>query len=150
MHFGAVDNTGANQSGSPISLIVANGAEVTELFDVGQQAGVRAVHNSADATNVDVLVDNSVAFTNLAFPDVVPGASLDAYAEVPAGIRNVKVTPGTYNLVVTYSSGNTASGPAKVDLGAGSVYIVIARDTQALDSADLILLDDFVPVSQSN
>ncbi|MDK8464733.1 DUF4397 domain-containing protein [Marinobacter sp. SS13-12] len=242
--IGAVDNTGANRThmdASPVSLIVANGADVTELFDVEQQAGVRAVHNSADAPNVDVLVDNSVAFANLAFPDVVPGASLDAYAKVPAGTRNVKVTPagnnsdvrieadldlvnaqgytvvalnlladiealvledsvrsiatqatvrvvhgstlagpvnvyllpegetnvnvaqpvltdvpfkansgylavtpGIYNLVVTDDSGNAAIGPAEVNLQVGGIYTAIARDTQALDGADLILLDDFV------
>lgn len=242
--IGAVDNTGANRTdmdASPVSLIVANGADVTELYNAGQQAGVRAVHNSADAPDVDVLVDNSVAFANLAFPGVAPGASLDAYAEVPGGTRNVRVTPagansnvlieadldlaigqgytvvalnqaselealvledsvrgiatqatvrvvhgstlagpvdvyllpegetnvnvatpvlsgvpfkansgylavtpGTYNLVVTDSGGNVAIGPVSVSLEAGNIYSAIARDTAALDGADLILLDDFV------
>ncbi len=242
--IGAVDNTGANRTdmdASPVSLMVANGADVTELFDVDQQAGVRAVHNSADTPNVDVLVDNAVAFTDLSFPDVAPGAALDGYAEVSGGTRNIKVTPtgsnsdvlieadldlanaqgytvialnlqadiealvledsvrgiatqatvrvvhgstlagpvnvyllpqgesnvnvatpvlsdvpfkansgylavtpGTYNLVVTDSSGNAAIGPAEVNLQAGGIYTAIARDTQALDGADLILLDDFV------
>lgn len=242
--IGAVDNTGANRTkhgASPISLVVANGGEVSELFDANQQAGVRAVHNSADAQNVDVLVDDVVTFTDLSFPNVAPAAMLDGYGVVPVGTRNIKVTPNgdnsdvrieadldlanaqgytvialnllsdieafvledsvrgiatqatvrvvhgstvagpvsvyllpegetevnvaapvlsdvpfkansgylavtpdIYNLVVTDSDGNEAIGPTEVNLEAGNVYTAIARDTQALDGAALILLDDFV------
>lgn len=236
---GAVDNTGANGDASPISLIVVNGGDVTELFDAGQQSGVRVVHNSADAPNVDVLLNDVAAITNLAFPDTAPGTELDNYAEVPVGTQNVKVTPtgtpgdvrieadldfaaGTgytvlavglladiealvltdivrdiatqatlrvvhgstvagpvnvyllpegqttignaspalegvefgqesgylaitpdvYNLVVTDAGGTPAIGPVEVNLEASGIYTVVARDTQALDGADVILLDD--------
>ena len=37
---GAVDNTGANGDASPISLVVVNGSDVAEIFDVDQQSGV--------------------------------------------------------------------------------------------------------------
>ena len=236
---GAVDNTGANGASSPISLIVVNGEAVTELFDESQQSGVRVVHNSADAPNVDVLVNDTVAIPDLAFPEVAPSAELDGYASIPVGTQNIKVTPagsnsdvrieadlefaagtgytvlaiglldniqalvltdtvrdiatqatlrvvhgstlagpvdiyllpegvtttanaepalndvpfgaesgylaitpGTYNVVVEDAGGNAAIGPQEVVLEAGGIYTVVARDTSALDGADVILLDD--------
>ena len=48
---------------------------------------VRVVHTSYDAPAVDVSVDGAVAISNLAY-----GAT-SGYAEVPAGERNVQVTP---------------------------------------------------------
>lgn len=236
---GAVDNTGANGDTSPVSLIVVNGGDVSELYDVNQQSGVRVVHNSAGAPDVDVLVNDTVAITALAFPNVAPSADLDSYADIPVGTQNIKVTPtgdngnvlieadlpfaagtgytvlainlpadiealvltdsvreiatqstlrvvhgstvagpvdvfllpegvtttanatpalddvpfgaesgylavapGTYNLVVEDAGGNQAIGPAEIVLEASGIYTVIARDTLALDGADLILIDD--------
>lgn len=237
---GAVDNTGANGDASPISLIVLNGEEVTELFDVDQQSGVRVVHNSSNAPDVDVLLNDAVAVDDLAYPNIAPGAALDAYAQVPVGTQNVKVTPfndnsnvvieadlefaagvgytvianglladiealvltdsvrdiatqasvrvvhgstlagpvnvyllpegqttvgnatavlsgvefgqesgylavspGTYNLVVTDAGSNVAIGPIEITLEGGGIYTAIARDNDAFNGADLILLDDF-------
>ena len=238
---GAVDNTGANGDASPISLVVLNDSNVAEIFDAGQQSGVRVVHNSYDAPDVDVLLNDVVAVNDLAYPQAAPGATLDNYAQVPVGTQNVKVTPfndnatvvieadlafsagagytvianglladigalvltdtvrdiatqasvrvvhgstlagpvnvyllpdgqtevgnaspalsgvefgeesgylavapGTYNLVVTDPDGNVAIGPAEVILEASGIYTAIARDNDAFDGADLILLDDFV------
>ncbi|HAZ87518.1 MAG TPA: hypothetical protein DCW82_00245 [Marinobacter adhaerens] len=238
---GAVDNTGANGDASSISLIVVNGGDVAEIFDVDQQSGVRVVHNSFDAGAVDVLLNDVVAVDDLAYPQAAPGSMLDNYAQVPVGTQNVKVTPfndnatvaieadldfsagvgytvianglfadiealvltdtvrdiatqasvrvvhgstlagpvnvyllpegqtevgnaspalsgvefgqesgylavtpGAYNLVVTDPDGNVAIGPAEVNLEASGIYTAIARDNDAFDGADLILLDDFV------
>jgi MYXO-CTERM domain-containing protein len=51
------------------------------------QADVRVVHASPDAPNVDVLVNNGLAFSNLPF------ASATTYASLPAGMYNFKVVP---------------------------------------------------------
>lgn len=51
------------------------------------QADVRVVHASPDAPNVDVLVNNSLAFANLAFTNATP------YASLAAGSYNFKVVP---------------------------------------------------------
>jgi hypothetical protein len=222
-------------------LIVVNGGDVAEIFDVDQQSGVRVVHNSFDAGAVDVLLNDVVAGDDLAYPQAAPGSMLDNYAQVPVGTQNVKVTPfndnatvaieadldfsagvgytvianglfadiealvltdtvrdiatqasvrvvhgstlagpvnvyllpegqtevgnaspalsgvefgqesgylavtpGAYNLVVTDPDGNVAIGPAEVNLEASGIYTAIARDNDAFDGADLILLDDFV------
>lgn len=53
------------------------------------------VHASPDATGVDLLVDNTVAGTNLTFPNNT------GYLEVNAGTRNVKVNvTGTSTTVI--------------------------------------------------
>lgn len=49
---------------------------------------VRVVHTSYDAPAVDVWVDGSVAISGLSY-----GQS-SGYAELPAGMRNIQVTPG--------------------------------------------------------
>jgi hypothetical protein len=90
---GAVDNTGANGGASPVSLIVLNGSEVSEIYDADQGAGVRVVHASADAPNVDVFVDGQATpLTDIPFGDVAPFAYLDGYASLPAGESRIQVT----------------------------------------------------------
>lgn len=100
---GAVDNTSPQTSddagtmevetNSPISLVAVTGTgAVLELYDVNQAAGVRVVHNSAGTDPVQVLVNDSVAIPNLAFPATVPEFPvLDEYVNVPADTLNLKV-----------------------------------------------------------
>lgn len=122
LFIGAVTNTGANASengASPVSLIVVNGGEVSELYDSDQGAGVRVVHNSADAPEVDILVnDMATPLTNLSFGDVAPFATLDDYAVLPAGTTNLKVAASADNSVVPID--------ADVDLANGQGYSVLA------------------------
>lgn len=129
---GAVDNTGANGDASPISLIVVNGGTVSEIFDVDQQSGVRVVHNSSDAPDVDVLLNDEVAINDLAYPQVAPGATLDNYAQVPVGTQNVKVTPFNDNATVVIN--------ADLAFAAGTGYTVIANGLLA-DIEALVLTD---------
>ena len=95
LFVGAVQNTGANFSvdgASPVSLIVVNGAEVAEIYDADQGAGVRVVHASGNAPAVDVLLDDDpTALTNITFGLAAPSAALDEYAVLAAGNYNVKV-----------------------------------------------------------
>lgn len=68
-------------------------------------AMVRAVHMAPGAPNVDIAVDGQRAFANLAFK-----AATD-YAPVPAGQRNVKVTPaGATTPVVIDANLNPQAG----------------------------------------
>ncbi|KPP98067.1 DUF4397 domain-containing protein [Marinobacter sp. HL-58] len=120
LFIGAVQNTGANFSAdgaSPISLIVVDGAEVSEIYDANQGAGVRVVHASADAPNVDVLVDEALALEDIAFGDVSPEFFLDGYAALPAGetLLEVAATGTTDPVIETVE-----------DLANGQGYSVLA------------------------
>ena len=90
---GAVDNTGANGDSSPISLVVLNGGDVAEIYSANQNAGVRVVHASSNAPNVDVFVGGNepAALTDIPFGSVAPAAFRDGYASLPAGETQVQV-----------------------------------------------------------
>lgn len=122
---GAVDNTGANSDASPVSLIVVNGETVTELYDTDQGAGLRVVHASMTAPDVDVLVDGqaSMAFNDLTFGDVAPGTALGDLAQVASGDRNVQVVDSTNPSAVAIN--------ADLNLANGQGYTVIAVDQLA-------------------
>jgi hypothetical protein len=131
--IGAVDNTGANvalaESPSPISLVVLNGGEVAEIFDSGQGAGVRVVHASSDAPNVDVFVDGQLTpLENISFGTVAPFAFLDGYAALPAGETRVQVTGTGTGLG---QDGDLAVIDATLSLVNGQGYTVLAVDELA-------------------
>ena len=90
------------------------------------QAHVMVVHASPNAPGVDVLVDGTVAKTNLMYPDNTP------YLGVAGGTRNVKVNvTGTSTTVIN----------ANLPLTAGSSYSVFAVDSVSKIGA-LVLTDD--------
>ncbi len=75
------------------------------------QSQLRAVHASPDAPNVDVLVDGTAAYTNVAFTDVA------AYASVTAGSHDIVIAAtGTVTPVIS----------ATLDLAANKQYTVLA------------------------
>ncbi len=89
-------------------------------------AKVRVVHASPDAPNVDVLVDDTIVLTNVAFKE------FSDYLEVPAGARNFKVNAtGTAITVIDVT-------PTLID---GSIYTVVALNTLA-NIEPLLLLDN--------
>jgi hypothetical protein len=93
------------------------------------QANVMAVHASPDAPAVDLLVDNAVAGTGLAFPNSTP------YLPVAAGVRNVKVNvAGTANSVINEN----------VTVAGGMNYTVFACDSVSKIGA-IVLGDDLTP-----
>ncbi|TVP55904.1 MAG: DUF4397 domain-containing protein [Halomonadaceae bacterium] len=101
----AVTNTGANAGASPISLLALSGGDlVADIFAVEQGAGVRVVHNSVDAPNVDVFVGGGElpAISDLAFTETAPEQfGFDSYVSLPAGTTNVQVTAtGTTTAVI--------------------------------------------------
>ncbi|MCA9286296.1 MAG: DUF4397 domain-containing protein [Phycisphaerales bacterium] len=90
-------------------------------------ARVRVVHASPDAPAVDVLVDGSVAFSNLAFTEST------MYAALPEG---------TYDVNVTAAGDPGASViEAMVMLDADTDYSVVAVNTLA-NIEPLVLVDD--------
>jgi hypothetical protein len=87
---------------------------------------VNVVHASPDAPPVDLLVDNAVAGSGLAFPNNT------GYLNAAAGTRNVKVRATGTSLVVI---------DANLALTAGASYTVFAVDSLSKISA-LVLPDD--------
>ncbi|HCY74313.1 MAG TPA: cell wall anchor protein [Ignavibacteriales bacterium] len=86
---------------------------------------VLVTHASPDAPGVDLLVDNTVAGTNLTFPNST------GYLEVNSGTRNVKVN-------VTGTS--TTAIEANLNLAADKNYSVFAVNNVA--SIEAIVLED--------
>ena len=79
----AVDATGG---ASPISLVVLTNDPTTPFIEIDDnRARLRAVHASPNAPNVDILVDNALVASDVAFKGVLD------YTDVPAGDRNIKV-----------------------------------------------------------
>jgi hypothetical protein len=89
-------------------------------------ASVRVVHASPDAPNVDVLVDNAAALTNVAYK------AASNYLPVPSGSRNLKVrATGTSTVVIDQNA----------TLNQGVFYTVIATGRVA-SIAPVVLTDD--------
>jgi len=86
---------------------------------------VLVTHASPDAPGVDLLVDNTVAGTNLTFPNST------SYLEVNSGTRNVKVN-------VTGTS--TTALQANLNLAADKNYSVFAVNNVA--SIEAVVLED--------
>lgn len=128
----AVPNTNA-ASASPISLLVATGADPLELQDQATQSNVRVVHASADAPPVDVLVGGASSGITVAFG---------------AAVGPVPLAAGTTNLgigVSPFAPGDTPVFAADVDLLPGGAKTVLAVGTVAADPAfpiEPLVLDD--------
>lgn len=89
-------------------------------------AAVRVVHASPDAPNVDVLVDDAVALTDVPFPANSP------YLDVPAGARRLRVrAAGTTTTVID----------ATPNLAANTSYTVLATGLLA-DIQPVVAVDD--------
>lgn len=129
----AVNNTVAESTtlmqASPISLAILTGAGSAEILDAATPASLRVVHASADAPNVDVIVDDAVTLvSDLAFPDATPFVPVD---------------PATYNVKVT-AAGNASAVVIDADLtlDAGVTYDVLAVNELAAIEP-LVLTDDY-------
>ncbi|MEO9523878.1 DUF4397 domain-containing protein [Marinobacter alexandrii] len=135
--IGAVDNTVFGDS--PVSLLVVNGADTSEILDVGTGAGIRAAHNSAAPTpNVDIYVnedpDLSPAAGDVAFGETVPaGAVTGSYVELATGSNRVAVT----------AAGDTSTAviDETLDLANGDLRTLVAAGILA-DGLDLFAFTD--------
>lgn len=92
----------------------------------GTTAQLRVVHASPDAPNVDVLVDNAAALTNVAYK------ATSNYLQVPSGSRNLKVrATGTTTVVIDQTA----------TLNQGTYYTVLATGRVA-SIAPVVLVDE--------
>lgn len=97
-------------------------------------ARLRVVHASADAPNVDVLVDGDVVLTD------VPFEAFSAYLAVPAGARNIQVrATGTTTTVINVTP----------TLVAGTDYTVLAVGPLASIEPLLLTDDNAAPAAGS-
>jgi hypothetical protein len=91
-----------------------------------EKANVLVVHASPDAPGVDLLVDNSIAGSNLTFPNST------GYLEVEEGTRNIKVNvTGTSTTVIN----------ADLTLNGMVNYSIFAIDAVA-NLTPLVIVDD--------
>jgi hypothetical protein len=95
-------------------------------------ARVKVLHASPDAPAVDVWVNGSVVFSNLAFEE-----SSD-FAEVPAGTYTVAVSPAgmTEPIVI---------GPVDLELAAETDYLVVATDMLSMITPVILTADGSTP-----
>ena len=115
-----------------LSLLLAASALTAACGDDDDNTGpevadarVRVVHASPDAPNVDVLVDNTVALSN------VPYLGVSDYLDVPSGERNLKVN----------AAGSTTTViDADADLAEDTDYTVVASGLAS--AIEPIVLED--------
>ncbi|WP_296295952.1 DUF4397 domain-containing protein [Rheinheimera sp.] len=114
---------------SPVSLLAVNAnGTYADIKDANSTADVRVVHAVSDAPAVDVLLNNSKAIPNLAFPDFT------GYANLKPGSYNVKVAAAADNSVVVIN--------ADLDLAAGSFATVLATGSLGQGSITPLVLAD--------
>jgi len=121
----AVNSTGGK---SIISIVALTNDSDNPSFEIpDRQAQLRVVHASPDAPNVDVLIDNAIVLSNVAFKEYNQD-----YLAVESGSRNIKVNAtGTATSVID----------ANAELAGGTDYTVLAVGFLA-DIEPLILIDD--------
>ncbi|HYD54809.1 MAG TPA: DUF4397 domain-containing protein [Gemmatimonadaceae bacterium] len=122
--------------GIALALLLAGAAacDDTEATEPAATAQLRVVHASPDAPNVDVLVDGTVALTN------VPYRAASSYLAAPVGARNLRVRPTGTTTVVIDASANLVEGRAYTVLATGRVASL----------APLVLQDDLAAPAAGN
>ena len=116
------------------ALVLATAACSDDNNSPSSNAQVRVVHGSPDAPAVDVLVENQVKLTGVAYL----GAS--GYLAVPTGTRNFKVNAaGTSTTVIN----------ADVQVAKDVNYTIIATNTVAAIEP-LVLTDDLTAPAAGN
>lgn len=114
---------------SPVSLLAVNAnGTYSDIKDAGSTADVRVVHAVSDAPAVDVLLNNTKAIPNLAFPNFT------GYAKLTPGAYNVKVAAAADNSVVVIN--------ADLNLAAGSYATVLATGSLGQNTITPLVLAD--------
>lgn len=125
----AIDNTlfgGPAPDGSPSNLLVVNGSDTTEYFSVTTGAGIRAVHNSADAGEVDVYLNKDPAtatadVSGLAYGETVPtNATTGAYQGLAVGSNRIAITAADGTIPVIDENPDLSNGQLLTILAAGN------------------------------
>ncbi len=118
------------QAATPLNAVILDDSPEGNMGG----ARVRVLHASPDAPAVDVWVNGSVVFSDLAFEE-----SSD-FAEVPAGTYTVAVSPAglTEPIVI---------GPVDLDLAAATDYLVVATDTLSMITPIIMTADGSTPAA---
>jgi len=95
-------------------------------------ARVKVLHASPDAPAVDVWVNGSVVFSNLAFEES------SEFAEVPAGTYTVAVSPAGMSEPIVI-------GPVDLELAAETDYLVVATDMLSMITPVILTADGSTP-----
>jgi hypothetical protein len=131
----AIDNTVYGES--PVSLLVINGSDTSEILSAGTGADIRAVHNvsnlgagneTPEATAVDVYVNAEPGTSDPAtfsFGDTLP---VDAFTGAYV-IGGPGGEPGVYDIVVTASGSTEPAIEAALELVAGDLKTIVAVET---------------------
>lgn len=105
---------------------------------IATEAQLRVIHGSSLAGNVDIYV-------------TAPGASISQATPAlktvnfKADSGYLSLSPGDYAVTLTAPGSKTAAlGPLDIELEAGGVYTILARDEVGLAAANVTLMDDFV------
>lgn len=103
---------------------------------IATEARLRVIHGAGTAPNVNVFLAPEGATT--------PGNTTPALTDVPyqASSGYLDVPAGKYAVFVTTTGNSVVIGPVNVDLAAGGVYTVVAREKTG-GGFDLTTLDDF-------
>ncbi|WP_323753909.1 DUF4397 domain-containing protein [Marinobacter sp.] len=138
----AIDNT--VKGDSPISLLVVDGSESSEILDKDSGAGFRAVHNSSAPTpNVDIYLNvdpnASPAVGGVSYTQTVPGAATTGnYVEVAVGDTRIAVTPElaispiAIDATLTLANGDLRTVIAAGELASGLDVLVFADDNRRI------------------
>lgn len=129
----AVENTGTGAS--PISLALLDGTASAEILDANTPADLRVVHVSADAPDVDVVVNDD--FANPLVNDL-PFPTSSGFVSVPPDTYNVKVTP--------FDNPGFIAIEADLALEANTIYSVLAVG-DLMNIEPLVLAEDPRPVA---
>src|SRR3990167_7080799 len=115
------------------SVLLAGCSDDDDDSPAAQYSYVRVLHASADAPNVDVLVDGQVALADVAYQQ---------------GSGYLRLSAGNHEVALRVSDSSTIALSANVTLAADAYYSVIAQN----DVADLELqvLDDTTRVNNGS
>jgi len=139
----AIDNTlfgDLDQAESPVNLLVVNGDETTELYDVRTGGAIRVAHNSSDAGPVDVYLNGDPTATtpiieDLTFGETAPGVpQTGAYVPVDVGENLLDITPAGETSPIAIS--------AELNAANGQLQTVLAAGSAATDSLEALAFDD--------
>lgn len=142
---GAIDNTVYGES--PISLLVINGSETSEILSAETGADLRAVHSVSDIgfgrtnTAVDVYLNSDPGTgtpSTFSFGDTLPDAAFTGNYILgsPGGAA------GDYDLTVTASGDTAAAIEATLTLAAGDLKTVVAAGSGDAGLEALVFSDN--------
>jgi hypothetical protein len=121
----ATQNTGTGSS--PVTLLVSDGTNFFNIWDINSKAYVRVIHAVSDAPAVDVIANDAITlFDGIGYPDVT------AYIAVDAGDYTIDVA-------VDGDESTVALNDAAISVESGKFYTAIANSDLASIALDVVV-----------